>query len=317
MNLTQPIPFDDAIAELAGKPEMPSELNSREMQVHTSADVRERGFFSARVISARLLSAFKTACLAIVDGTSDKATQRLRLQELGRRLQYRPERGKEGSLEDLFSNARIDVMLDTNVSMVRNFGAWQQGNRPGALMAFPAQQLIRVARRVNKREWAQRWNDSAGTLGSATTATRAFGNKATDFAGLNAFALKNDPIWPAISRFGLPYPPFDYGSGMGLRDVGARRAVELGLMAPGQNPIAPAPRRMNDGLQASVAGLDDSLTAALADGLSAGVELVDGILRFSNEASRARCQRAFDLVNEAPRRRAAAVHRLLQEASWN
>ena len=32
-------------------------------------------------------------------------------------------------------------------------------------------------------------------------------------------ALKEDPVWTRISRFGQPWPPFDFNSGMGVEDV--------------------------------------------------------------------------------------------------
>jgi hypothetical protein len=44
-------------------------------------------------------------------------------------------------------------------------------------------------------------------------------------------ALKTSPIWTALSAFGHPYPPFDWGSGMDVRDVSADRAIELGLIS--------------------------------------------------------------------------------------
>ncbi len=42
-------------------------------------------------------------------------------------------------------------------------------------------------------------------------------------------ALKTSPVWAALSAFGNPYPPFDFGSGMGLDDVEASVCRELGL----------------------------------------------------------------------------------------
>lgn len=53
-------------------------------------------------------------------------------------------------------------------------------------------------------------------------------------------ALKSAPVWTNLSRFGRPYPPFDYGSGMGMEDIGREEAVELGL-CPTTNPRTKSP----------------------------------------------------------------------------
>jgi len=40
----------------------------------------------------------------------------------------------------------------------------------------------------------------------------------------------NSPIWKNISRFDLPYPPFDFNSGMGVVDIERSDAIKLGLI---------------------------------------------------------------------------------------
>ena len=81
-------------------------------------------------------------------------------------------------------------------------------------------------------------------------------------------ALKTSPIWTALSRFGRPWPPFDYGSGMGLEDVDRTEAEDLNLLDKDQAPAdrlqslgdaaAAQQQDWNDGLQASVKGLSDT-----------------------------------------------------------
>lgn len=43
-------------------------------------------------------------------------------------------------------------------------------------------------------------------------------------------ALVDDPIWARISRWGDPFPPFDYNSGMKLFKVSRANAIRLGLL---------------------------------------------------------------------------------------
>ena len=42
----------------------------------------------------------------------------------------------------------------------------------------------------------------------------------------------NDPIWSRISTFSLPYPPFDYNSGMSIRRVSVESGAKLGMKKP-------------------------------------------------------------------------------------
>lgn len=78
-------------------------------------------------------------------------------------------------------------------------------------------------------------------------------------------ALNESPIWTALSRFDLPYPPYDYNSGMGRRPVSWNDAQRLGLVKPEDAAAIAAQGRkrgsMNSGLQASGASLDADVMA--------------------------------------------------------
>jgi hypothetical protein len=93
-----------------------------------------------------------------------------------------------------------------------------------------------------------RWAEAGGTLQ----------------AGGRMIALKSDPIWSEISRFGHPWPPFDFGSGMGVRGVSREEAVRLGLLAPDEK-VQPQEADFNARLQASVSGLDSEQLDDLAE----------------------------------------------------
>lgn len=49
-------------------------------------------------------------------------------------------------------------------------------------------------------------------------------------------ALRDDPVWRKISRFGSPTPPFDFNSGMGLSEISITEAERLGVIKPGERP---------------------------------------------------------------------------------
>lgn len=120
---------------------------------------------------------------------------------------------------------------------------FESGNDPAVLDAFPAQELVRVEPREKPRDWDARWQEAGDAVGweGASQARMV--------------ALKSSPIWVELSEFGLPYPPFDYGSGMGVRDVERAVAVELGLMADDEEAqAADAP----DETRGSLKGLDET-----------------------------------------------------------
>ncbi len=51
-------------------------------------------------------------------------------------------------------------------------------------------------------------------------------------------ARRDSPIWLALGELdgglGNPYPPFAFGSGMGVRDIAYSMAVQLQLVKPGE-----------------------------------------------------------------------------------
>ena len=116
-------------------------------------------------------------------------------------------------LVDLTSQRRLDLIVKTNVSMARGYGQHVQSYSPELLDAFPCQELFRLGQRKEPRDWPTIWKDKGGTI-----------------YGGRMIAEKGDAIWTDISRFGNPYPPFDFGSGMWVKDVPRAVAVRLGVI---------------------------------------------------------------------------------------
>jgi hypothetical protein len=147
------------------------------------------------------------------------------------------------------------------------YAARQADLDPDVLDAYPAYRLVRVESRRVPRDWYERWGAAGASTGWAGASRSTM------------VALKTSPIWAALSRFGRPWPPFDYGSGMGLEDVDREEAEGLGLLPKGQPPAerrqqlreaaARARQEWNDGLQASIKGLSaegrENLALAFGD----------------------------------------------------
>ena len=178
------------------------------------AGFRNRAFFSSRIANVNILAAMRDKVAEYARGESDLSKIRMKIREDLQTLKYDPKGGK-GTIHDLFSQARIDVIIKTNVAQARGYMQFAEGMSPGAFAAFPAQEFTRIAHRRNQRQdWPQRWAKAGG---------KTYGGR--------MIALKDDPVWERLSVFGNPFPPFDWGSGMGVLDVDRKTAIQLGLIS--------------------------------------------------------------------------------------
>lgn len=213
---------------LAAQGLMPTNMSSEEI-MQLAADLRERAFFSARTANEHYLETVKRSIEEIVsphtvirDGRPvteglDMATARLRLKETLEAIDYQPAIGKRGTIQDLSSDGRLNLVIRTNTEMAQGYANWRQTQDQDVLDAFPAQELFRAEEREVPRNWPSRWYDAGG-----------------QFYDGRMIAPKNDPIWVRISAFSLPYPPFDFNSGMDVQDVSREEALALGVIEEGQ-----------------------------------------------------------------------------------
>ncbi len=279
MIFSAPTPWREAIAGRDLKAVLPTSMSSEELK-QLPTDIRERSMFSARTTNADYLQKVNDLITRIVSpetikdpetGQSrptrpgeymDKATARLEMKQALQSIGYQPDPDKRGGLQDLSSDVRLDLIIKTNTEMAQGFGTWYADQDPARLDAWPAQELYRLEDRKNRRNWVGRWLNAGGEI-----------------YGGRMIALKNDDIWTAISAFDLPYPPYDYNSGMWVRDISRSEAIDLGLMDPDEASPAPDLRGFNDDLQADVTDLADPLQAALVDSLQGIAEMINGVLR--------------------------------------
>lgn len=217
-----------AAEKILGKALVGSSLDTKGWSA-IQAGLRDRAFFSSQVEDARILHEARRMCADVADGRLSASEFRRDMRALLAKMGH-PE--GDGGLKDLYSEKRLDVLLDTNVRQARGYVQHLEATTRGALMAFPAQELVRVQEREQPRDWKERWARAGGR-----------------FYGGRMIALKTDPIWANISAFGTPWPPFDFNSGMGVEDIDFDEAVELGVItedADIQEPEAPA---FNEGLE--------------------------------------------------------------------
>ncbi|MFA5263062.1 MAG: hypothetical protein WC378_04500 [Opitutaceae bacterium] len=253
MIFARPMPFKEALKASQVRILMPTSFGTADL-AKLDASVLERARFSARVRSAEHLAVIDDGINDLASGQIDLATARLRVKQYLRSTGYKAEEGTAGGLQDFSSDTRIDLQLLTNVQQAQGYGWWKQGQDPDLLDAFPAQEFLRVESRIKPRQdWPQRWD-------AARAATTTDG--ATESGSGRMVALKNHPIWVALSRFGTPYEPFDFNSGMGVEDVARADAMDLGIIER-DTQIFPEDRPFNADLKASPEIRSERLRALL------------------------------------------------------
>lgn len=254
-SITTDRPLKDAVDMLSGKVPVGSGMSSREWEA-LQAEIKLRAMFAARVEDERVLVEMQErlqARIALVkkDGrTMDRGVFIEEIREELRKSGYKRGDAKRGSLRDLKSTRRLGLIWDMNLAQAQGYAKWKSDMDPDILDAVPAQELIRVRAKVEIRDWPLVWADHGGKF---------YGEPGPDYprAPGRMIALKTDPIWKWISRFKTPWPPFEWGSGMGLKNVRRADAETLGVLAPGARLI-PLAVPFNAGHEMSAKGVPES-----------------------------------------------------------
>ncbi len=235
----------DALLQWRSREVFPTDLGSADIR-GLSRELRMRSVFSARTTNAEYLGEVAEVVDDMLSGKINMATGRLRLLRKLKELGYDPETGfpgdmaaippaERGSLQDLSSESRLNLMLETNQRIAANYGRMVAGNTPYARHAYPAWELVRLYVRNVPRGtpeshsagWTARWSDA----GEAAGWEGAMQDR--------MIARKDSPVWHMLGAgaggyqdtLDNPFPPFAFNSGMAWRAVGLARCVELGLVA--------------------------------------------------------------------------------------
>jgi len=238
--------LSDAAVFWRGKQILPTTMGSQELR-NLSTDILEQSVFSAKVENVRYLQKIATICDEVIAGKINQATARWELLQELRAIGYDPAQGfpgdsdpgppaRKGSIRDHSSEARLRLVVETNVRSAYHYARMVAGNTPYNREHYPAWQLVREYARTVERGseeshtagWRERWEE-AGSYVEWRGASQ-----------IRMVALKDSPIWLALGMgagdyrdaLGRPYPPFAFGSGMGWRAVPRAEVVSLGL-----NPV--------------------------------------------------------------------------------
>ena len=221
-------------ANIAGKHPVATGLTSIQLAL-LDREAKERALFSARTTEQRYVASMQKVLEDLVAGDIGLAAARKRLEEILDDFGYTPEHGfpdaeaveaaSPGTIEDLSSFGRLNLVLDTNEGMAASVSRLAEETEE-TLDLFPAWRLVRfIEPNGEPRDWALRW---------------AVAGEEVNWDGAcrdDMVARKDSPIWKALGEgaggftdtLGNPYPPFAFNSGMGWEDVDREEAKALGL----------------------------------------------------------------------------------------
>lgn len=267
MDLTNPIPFSEAVSHLLSKGLMPTSLDTVGLRA-LDAGIRRQAVFSARTLMTDYLAKIKEVTTSVINPSQETridpdtgesrqvtvgfnpATARQELRDKLAALGYAPSDDEAGTIKDLASTERINLVVKTNVELAQGAGNYIAGHDDDVLDAWPAQELYRQEGRDQPRNWdgtnpkgdktltgfGSRWMFAAQASGDPDAA------RMLETTG-RMIALKSSGIWQALGDFedglGNPYPPFAFNSGMWVRDVPRKTAESLGLIDPDEQAKKP------------------------------------------------------------------------------
>lgn len=181
-----------------------------------SQEFREQAAWIVGQDEAYIIEAYYKAAAAIAEGKLSASEAREAVRDVLEMAGYQAENpGSWGDLMD--GTARQKLILETNLDKAAS-RAWYEAAKND--VTRPAQRLVRTGHRKQERDWNARWRAAYDSLPPEQQA-RACADQPV--------AMLDCAIWRALSRWGDPYPPFDYGSGMDVRPVRVEEARALGL----------------------------------------------------------------------------------------
>lgn len=280
MQFVRPQPFPEAVQKLGSRSPIGAALNGSQWR-DVPVGLRERAFFSSEIENVRFLQRAQDALTDFLTGARETLPNGQTVLKTGSRSDFVEQLrkfaiaegmgeitpGDKGTLKDITSAKRLGLIFDTNLRAANAYGHWKQGQDPDVLFFYPAQRFRREATVRLKRPL--HWQNE------------------------DEVRLKSDlDFWLAMNSrllggFDVPWGPWGFGSGMGVRDVDRDEAESLGLIKKGEIP-RPVEGDFNDKLKASTQNLAPELQAFLKERLGDAIEIIDGEARWTGRAASGR-----------------------------
>ncbi len=224
---------------LISKGLLPTNLDTAALR-ELDAALRAQSFYSAQTSNAYLLQLYRDRIAGILNpqpAAGESTTQfspayvRSAIKDFLTEVNYQPAPEDAGTIRDLSSDARVNLVIKTNRELAQGQGMWIKNQQPALLNAFPGQELFRAESREQPREWLMRWRLAGSQTGDP------IGKGWTITTDERMIALKNHPIWTLIGSSALFkdaldvfWPPFAFNSGMWVRDVDYDETAKIGLI---------------------------------------------------------------------------------------
>ena len=246
MPIIDPLSIFDAARSAGARRVMATALGTDGLR-EKGAQILARAVFTARGSNVIFVSKLKEIIDRLTAGDIGEGQARTALWEILKELSYTPEGGfpdappgdvppaVKGSLQDLSSFKRRDLIIRTQLGLMRGAGEQTRGHTPDRLTLYPAWELVRVGDRRAPRNWGGVEPGSGKNMLEFPRWTIAGGRLA---AG-KMVAFKGDPVWGELGSYdnfsdalGVDHPPFAFESGMGWREVSAAECLRLGVTGP-------------------------------------------------------------------------------------
>jgi hypothetical protein len=243
--------FVEALSHFVSKRILPTTFDTAAMR-QIDASIRRQSFWSAQNNLVDILTDEKEKILSILHPTQETregqeqtvtvgfnpAYARQAIKEHFRAMGYQPGKGLRGTIQDLSSDNRINLVIDTNVKLAHGAGHFIQANAdPDVVDQWPGWEFIRAGERKEPRRWE-------GINGLWVNACR----RASDDAAIACYAktgrmcaLKSSGVWGEVSDpdytpggLGELYDPVAFGTGMVREEMSREECEEAELLKPGQ-----------------------------------------------------------------------------------
>ena len=244
--------FQQALKAHTAKVALPTNLTTKEISDTFGKGFFQRGFVSSQVHEAQVLDTLDTGITQILQGKNNPNELRVKIGQVLKQTNYLPPDGKEGTISDLRTLARQNLIINTNLKVARGTGRAIVANDPDVLDQYPAWELVPGGFRRHHRgdpiykpgtdgsiDWLERWQDALDECSDDPADIEAM-QSVFDSTG-RMIALKSSSIWQALGdgaggrsdTLGNPFPPFAWESSYTTIDIARDECEELGLLEPG------------------------------------------------------------------------------------
>jgi len=250
-----PVELNDAAKTLLAKKLFPTGATSAQLKALDAA-FRRQSLFSAQTVVEDLLAKYKEVLASLLNPETVQRPDRVTaenpsgnvtvglhhtkarevIQQFLKQQGLTAAPGTKGSLADITSSPRINLVIKTNSELAWGAGQFvSQNANPVRVQDYPALELYRLQAKRVPRDWQTRWLNAARECGDTDAANALDKHE-------RMIALKSSPIWQALGdgaggyddTLGNPYPPFAFQSGMWTRDIDRATALRVGVLEEGE-----------------------------------------------------------------------------------